>query len=93
LRLEPTAGTSTATLCASYIIDNASQTYATVSTANTSLTINVGQGWCSTGSYVLSSSGTTTYNVNVFVVYTGGTNFGFVKTGVNASYIRRTRIG
>jgi hypothetical protein len=94
LRLEPTAGTSTATLCASYIVDNALQTYATNSTSNlTSITINPNQGWCSTGSYVMKSTGSTTYNVGVYIIYSGGTNFGFLKTGVTASYVQRTRIG
>jgi hypothetical protein len=93
LRLEPTSGSSLITLYSTTAQDSTSVVYAQSSLGFTNITANSGQGLCSNGSFVIKSNGSTTYNVVAYALYTGGTSFGFVKTGSNPSLIQRTRIG
>ena len=94
LRLEPTAGTSVITSFFTYGKDNAGTPVIYGQSALTgSFSAVTGTGLCTNGSFVISSSGTTTYNIPMFVTYTGGTSFGVVKTGTNPSIITRTRVG
>ena len=93
LRLEPTSGTTNITLYAITIQDSNNVVMGQSSSCLAAgFIVNVGAGLCANGSGVYTSDGTLTYNVNAFVTYTGGTSFGFLKTGIYACRITRTRI-